>query len=86
MRFGLQLFRGDRELSSTVIGMKVEIPFSPFYLWEKVRMRAIKGFLAIENFRVPVATSMDDSSENKHSVGGFLSTPKVDSSRPPARK
>ena len=61
MRFGLELFRGDRELSSTVIGMKVEIPFSPFYLWEKVRMRAIKGFLAFSYFRVLVATSKDNS-------------------------
>ena len=47
--------------------MKVEIPLSPFCLWEKVRMRAIKGFLSFSYFRVPIATSMDDSERSEES-------------------
>ena len=35
------------------------IPLSPFSLWEKVRMRAIKSFLAIENFRMLVEIDRD---------------------------
>ena len=45
--------------------MKIGIPSSPFSLWEKVRMRAIKSFLAFSYFRVLVATSMDDSERSR---------------------
>ena len=47
--------------------MKVEIPLSPFYPWEKVRMRAIKGSLAYSLFRVLVAAGMDESGWNEDS-------------------
>ena len=46
--------------------MKVGVPSSPLSLWERARVRAIKGFLAIENFRVLVATSMDDLEVNEN--------------------
>ena len=44
--------------------MNVGIPLSPLSLRERARVRAVKGFLAIENFRALAATSMDGSEES----------------------
>ena len=59
------MFRDENNLPRIVIGVKIGIPLSPFSHREKVRMRVIKGFLAIENFRVLVTTSMDDSDRSE---------------------
>ena len=45
--------------------MKEGTPISSFSHWEKVRMRAIKGFLAFSYLGALVATSMYDSDEGR---------------------
>ena len=49
-------------------------------LWELRRVFCVRLVLSLLNY------GRSNSPENKRSVGGLLSTPKVDSSRPPTRK
>ena len=46
-----------------ITGMKVGFLYVPSPSWEKVRMRAIKGFLVFLPVKVLVATTVDESEE-----------------------